>query len=113
MLNELLPTSAGDQCTQLVLDKQSYLVDHSDLLQKFGMDILPMLVQVCFLTFTNPMLLVVLPGFLICSLPFAQVVNSGANIYVCYGCLSVIHKIVYLSKSDMLVELLKSANMPR
>ncbi|XP_044482153.1 E3 ubiquitin-protein ligase UPL4 isoform X2 [Mangifera indica] len=86
LLNELLPTSAGDQCTQLVLDKQSYLVYHSDLLQKFGMDILPMLVQV---------------------------VNSGANIYVCYGCLSVIHKIVYLSKSDMLVELLKSANMPR
>ncbi|KAJ0088161.1 hypothetical protein Patl1_32033 [Pistacia atlantica] len=85
LLNELLPTSAGDQCVQLVLDKQSYLAEHPDLLQKFGMDILPMLVQV---------------------------VNSGANIYVCYGCLSVIHKLVYLTKSDMLVELLKCANIP-
>ncbi|XVF07968.1 hypothetical protein REPUB_Repub06bG0184900 [Reevesia pubescens] len=85
LLNELLPTSAGDQRNQVVLDKESFLADHPDLLQKFGTDILPMLVQV---------------------------VNSGANIYVCYGCLSVICKIVFLSKSDMLVELLKTANIP-
>ncbi|KAJ4704835.1 E3 ubiquitin-protein ligase UPL4 [Melia azedarach] len=85
LLNELLPTSSTDQCIQLVSDKQSFLVDHPDLLQKFGMDILPMLIQV---------------------------VNSGANIFVCYGCLSVINKLVYLSKPDMLVELLKSANIP-
>ncbi|GAY52352.1 hypothetical protein CUMW_141130 [Citrus unshiu] len=85
LLNELLPTSVGDQCVQLVLDKQSFLVDRPDLLQNFGMDILPMLIQV---------------------------VNSGANIFVCYGCLSVINKLVYLSKSDMLIELLKSANIP-
>ncbi|KAK1562419.1 hypothetical protein Q3G72_011634 [Acer saccharum] len=85
LLNELLPTSSGDQSVQMVLEKQSFLVDHPDLLQKFGMDILPMLIKV---------------------------VNSGANIYVCYGCLSVIKKLLYLSKSDMLVELLKSANIP-
>ncbi|KAG4152318.1 hypothetical protein ERO13_D04G115800v2 [Gossypium hirsutum] len=41
-----------------------------------------------------------------------QVVNSGANIYVCYGCLSVISKLVVLSKPDMLGELLKTANIP-
>ncbi|KAL5742867.1 hypothetical protein ACOSP7_029599 [Xanthoceras sorbifolium] len=85
LLNELLPTSSGDQSVQLVVEKQSFLVDHTDLLQKFGMDILPMLIQV---------------------------VNSGANMYVCYGCLSIIKKLLYLSKSDMLVELLKSANIP-
>ncbi|KAL9426451.1 hypothetical protein AB3S75_033269 [Citrus x aurantiifolia] len=85
LLNELLPTSVGDQCVQLVLDKQSFLVDRPDLLQNFGMDMLPMLIQV---------------------------VNSGANIFVCCGCLSVINKLVYLSKSDMLIELLKSANIP-
>ncbi|XP_017976957.1 PREDICTED: E3 ubiquitin-protein ligase UPL4 isoform X2 [Theobroma cacao] len=85
LLNELLPTSTGDLGNQLLLDKKSFLADHPDLLQKFGMDMLPMLVQV---------------------------VNSGANIYVCYGCLSVISKLVFLSKSDMLVELLKTANIP-
>ncbi|XP_022767412.1 E3 ubiquitin-protein ligase UPL4-like isoform X5 [Durio zibethinus] len=85
LLNELLPTSAGDQVNQVVLDKQSFLADHPDLLQKFGMDILPTLVQV---------------------------VNSGANICVCYGCLSVISKLVFLSKSDILVELFKTANIP-
>ncbi|XVE76239.1 hypothetical protein DITRI_Ditri12bG0156800 [Diplodiscus trichospermus] len=85
LLNELLPTSARDEDNQAVLDKESFLADHLDLLQKFGTDILPTLVQV---------------------------VNSGANIYVCYGCLSVIHKFVFLGKSDMLVELLKTANIP-
>ncbi|OMO73502.1 E3 ubiquitin-protein ligase [Corchorus olitorius] len=84
LLNELLPTSAGDHISQLVSDKESFLADHPDFLHKFGMDILPMLVQV---------------------------VNSGANIYVCHGCLSVISKLVRLSKSDMLVELLKTANI--
>lgn len=40
-------------------------------------------------------------------------VNSGASIYVCYGCLSVIQKLLYLSKSDTVVEILKNANIPR
>ncbi|XP_039066065.1 E3 ubiquitin-protein ligase UPL4-like isoform X1 [Hibiscus syriacus] len=85
LLNELLPTSTGDQANQVVLDKESFLADHHDHLQRFGMDLFPMLVQV---------------------------VNSGANIYVCYGCLSVIRKLVFLSKPDILAELLKTANIP-
>ncbi|KAA8518803.1 hypothetical protein F0562_016423 [Nyssa sinensis] len=40
-----------------------------------------------------------------------QVVNSGANLHVCYGCLSVINKLVYFSKSDMLHELLKNTSI--
>ncbi|EEF37151.1 ubiquitin protein ligase E3a, putative [Ricinus communis] len=85
LLNELLPQVVKDQDVQQeASDKESFLVNHPDLLLKFGSDILPMLVQV---------------------------VNSGANIYVCYGCLSVIKKLVSFSKSDMLVELLKTANI--
>ncbi|KAG7964552.1 hypothetical protein I3843_09G176100 [Carya illinoinensis] len=84
LLNELLPSTARDQDAQQVLDKESFLVNSPSLLQKFGMDILPLLIQV---------------------------VNSGANLYVCYGCLSVINKLVYFSKSDMLLELLKNTNI--
>ncbi|KAJ9184255.1 hypothetical protein P3X46_004000 [Hevea brasiliensis] len=86
LLNELLPPVAKDQDVQQeVSEKESFLVNHPDLLHKFGSDILPMLIQV---------------------------VNSGANLYVCYGCVSVVKKLVYFSKSDMLVELLKNANIP-
>ncbi|GLT47885.1 hypothetical protein SLA2020_215420 [Shorea laevis] len=84
LLNEMLPPSARDQGNQQILEKESFLVSRPDLLQKLGMDILPILIQV---------------------------VNSGANIYICYGCLSVVSKLVYLSKSDMLADLLKSANI--
>lgn len=49
LLNELLPTSAGDQDDPQLSDKESFLVNQPDLLQKFGMDILPLLIQVLFL----------------------------------------------------------------
>ncbi|KAM0991086.1 hypothetical protein ACFX13_009640 [Malus domestica] len=84
LLNELLPTSTRDQENSQLSDKESLLVNQPDLLQKFGMDILPLL---------------------------TQFVNSGANLYICYGCLSVIDKLIYLSTSDMLVELLQKANI--
>ncbi|RVW39674.1 E3 ubiquitin-protein ligase UPL4 [Vitis vinifera] len=41
LLNALLPTSARDQDVQMVLDKESFLANQPDLLQKFGNDILP------------------------------------------------------------------------
>ncbi|KAJ6913754.1 E3 ubiquitin-protein ligase UPL4 isoform X1 [Populus alba x Populus x berolinensis] len=86
LLNALLPIIARDQDVQQhVLDKETFLANHPKLLQKFGLDIIPSLIQV---------------------------VNSGANLYVCYGCLCVINKLVYLSKSDMLLELLKNTNIP-
>lgn len=82
LLNELLPTS--DQDVQHVSHQKSFLVDRPDLLLMFGVDIFPMLIQV---------------------------VNSGANIYVCYGCLSIINKLVYSSKSEILLDLLKNTNI--
>ncbi|KAJ4962059.1 hypothetical protein NE237_021969 [Protea cynaroides] len=42
---------------------------------------------------------------------FKQVVNSGANLYVCYGCLSIINKFVYFSRSDMILALVKNTNI--
>lgn len=51
LLNELLPTSAGDQDDPQLSDKESFLVNQPDLLQKFGMDILPLLIQVLFLLY--------------------------------------------------------------
>uniref|UniRef100_A0A2P2M427 HECT-type E3 ubiquitin transferase n=1 Tax=Rhizophora mucronata TaxID=61149 RepID=A0A2P2M427_RHIMU len=85
LLNELLPTVARDQDNHHLSDKELFLLNHPDILLRFGLDILPVLMQV---------------------------VNSGANLYVCYGCLSIINKLVYFSKSDILVELLNGANVP-
>ncbi|XAR69030.1 Ubiquitin--protein ligase [Bertholletia excelsa] len=84
LLNELLPSIARDHQNPLNLEKENFLGNHPDCLNKFGMDLLPILIQV---------------------------VNSGANLYVCYGSLSVINKLVYYSKSEMLVELLKDTNI--
>ncbi|CAN4121598.1 unnamed protein product [Withania somnifera] len=75
LLNELLPPISREQNIQLAADKENFLINHPDLLQKFGFDLLPVLIQV---------------------------VNSGVNLYAYYGCLSVINKLVYFSKSDML-----------
>lgn len=115
MLNELLPTSARDPDAQQLSDKECFLVNCPGLLQKFGMDILPLLIQVVFLVCSSKMMFFLLPSvaFLISTLPLPQVVNSGANLYVCYGCLSVINKLVYFGKSDMLLEVLKNVNIAR
>lgn len=84
LLNELLPSLDNDQNDQLVLDKKSFLTTHPDVLQKLGMDVFPMLIQVF---------------------------NSGASLCVCHGCLSVMYKLVCLTKSDMLVELLENVSI--
>ncbi|KAF3538720.1 hypothetical protein F2Q69_00018299 [Brassica cretica] len=80
---ELLPASPVDD-NQLALEKESFLVDQPNLLQQFGADMLPVM---------------------------TQVLKSGASVYVSYGCLSAIHKLTCLSKSDDLVELLNNANI--
>ncbi|KAF8397626.1 hypothetical protein HHK36_016546 [Tetracentron sinense] len=85
LLYELLPPLArNDQNNQLVSDKEKILVDQPELLRQIGMDILPVLIQVS---------------------------NSDANLSVCYGCLSVINKVVYFGRSDLLLDLLKNTNI--
>ncbi|XP_068492521.1 E3 ubiquitin-protein ligase UPL4-like [Phaseolus vulgaris] len=83
LLNELLPDLAKDENDQLVLDKESFLDNHSDLLQRLGMDVFPMLIKVFY---------------------------SGVSVHICHGCLSIMYKIVRLSKS-VHVELLKNVNI--
>ncbi|KAJ4908887.1 E3 ubiquitin-protein ligase UPL4 [Raphanus sativus] len=80
---ELLPSSLVED-NQLALEKESFLVNQPDLLQQFGADMLPVLIQV---------------------------LKSGANAYVSYGCLSAIHKLTCLSKSADFIDLLKTANI--
>lgn len=84
LLNELLPAIDRDLNVPLNSNKENFLVNEPNFLQKFGRDLVPILIEV---------------------------VNSGANIYVCYGSLSVINKFVYFSKSEMLLELLKDTNI--
>ncbi|KAK9124363.1 hypothetical protein Sjap_013965 [Stephania japonica] len=84
LLNELLPQARKNEDISPTVDKEKILRDQPELLQQLGIEILPVLIQV---------------------------VNSGANLYICYGCLSVINKFVYFSRSDMLVELLKDSNI--
>ncbi|KAL0709011.1 hypothetical protein Bca4012_015989 [Brassica carinata] len=80
---ELLPSSPVEN-NQLALEKENFLVSQPDLLQQFGADMLPVLIQV---------------------------LKSGANVYVSYGCLSAIHKLTCLSKSADFIDLLKNANI--
>lgn len=42
-----------------------------------------------------------------------QVVDSGVDLYICYGCLCVIDKLIYYINSDTLLELLKQTNISR
>lgn len=79
LLNALLPPFPTNG-----KDKERFLTHQPELLQQFGEEILPVLVQV---------------------------VNSGADLYVSYGFLSIINKIVHFSKSNMPVDLLKNNNI--
>ncbi|XP_047978352.1 E3 ubiquitin-protein ligase UPL4 [Salvia hispanica] len=83
LLNELLPTITAEVDNQKKTDKEAFLSKHPDILHKFGVDLLPILIQV---------------------------VSSGVNLFICYGCLSVINKLVHFSSSDALHSLLQTAN---
>ncbi|KAG8376513.1 hypothetical protein BUALT_Bualt09G0071200 [Buddleja alternifolia] len=83
LLNVLLPTISSEQDGQEKSDKEAFLLKHPDVTQKFGVDLLPILIQV---------------------------VNSGVNLFICYGCVSVINKLVHFSTSDALHDFLQTAN---
>ncbi|KAL6011107.1 E3 ubiquitin-protein ligase upl4 [Asimina triloba] len=85
LLNELLPplSREGDNL-DLTSGKEKILADQPELLLQFGMDILPILIEV---------------------------VSSGANLYVYYGSLSVINKLVYFSHADILQDFFKTTKI--
>ncbi|CAH1441958.1 unnamed protein product [Lactuca virosa] len=86
LLIQLLPVVSRNQEVPLAAEKEAFLVTHPDLVEKFENDLLPVLIQV---------------------------VDSGVDLYICYGCLSVVDKLLYYSNSDMLLDLLKSTNISR
>ncbi|XP_075510126.1 E3 ubiquitin-protein ligase UPL4 isoform X1 [Primulina tabacum] len=83
LLNELLPAVCMEQDGQPKSDKEAFLLSHPDILPKFGVDLLPILIWV---------------------------VGTGVNLLVCYGCLSVIYKLVHFSTPDVLQSLLQTVN---
>ncbi|KAL2933844.1 E3 ubiquitin-protein ligase UPL4 [Bienertia sinuspersici] len=84
LLHVLLPEVDKDKKEESLSSTERTLLNHPDNLQKFGIDILSTLVQV---------------------------VSSGANLYVCYGCLSVINRLVYFSKPETLLKLFEGINI--
>nr|KAJ0193615.1 hypothetical protein LSAT_V11C800415700 [Lactuca sativa] len=86
LLIQLLLVVSRNQEVPLAAEKEAFLVTHPDLVEKFGNDLLHVLIQV---------------------------VDSGVDLYICYGCLSVVDKLLYYSNSDMLLDLLKSTNISR
>ncbi|XP_071690585.1 E3 ubiquitin-protein ligase UPL4 [Rutidosis leptorrhynchoides] len=86
LLIQLLPVVDRNHEVPLAKEKAEFLVNHPDLLQKFGYDLLPVLIRV---------------------------VDSGVDLSICYGCLSVIDKLVYYSNPDALLGWLKQTNISR
>nr|CAD1817569.1 unnamed protein product [Ananas comosus var. bracteatus] len=85
LANQLIPPVARDsEGTQVELAKEKILTDQPNLLHQFSADILPASVKV---------------------------VNSGANAYVCYGCVSIINNIFYFNTPEMLRDLLKDTEI--
>ncbi|KAG1337984.1 E3 ubiquitin-protein ligase UPL4 [Cocos nucifera] len=85
LLNQLIPPMARDvEDIQVVLAKEKILMDQPSFLHQFSMDILPVSIQV---------------------------VNSGANLFISYVCISIINNIVYFSTPEMLMDLLKVTNI--
>lgn len=113
-MNELLPTIGAEDDGHQKSEKEDFLLNHPDILHKFGVDLLPILIQVgirhsylIFLSMHFP------PQSFNCHFTLKQVVNSGVNLFICFGCLSVISKLVHFSTSDALHSLLQTANFSR
>lgn len=83
LLYELLPSLANNEDCQQVSEKGAFLRSNPGFLRMFGVDVLPLLIQM---------------------------VNSGANIRVCYGCIIIINNLLSLSTSDILAEVLTNSN---
>ncbi|KAJ0503251.1 putative HECT domain, armadillo-like helical, HECT, E3 ligase catalytic domain-containing protein [Helianthus annuus] len=86
LLIQLLPVVDRNHEIPLAEEKATFLENNPNFLQKFGNDLLHVLIQV---------------------------VDSGVDLYICYGCLCVIDKLIYYINADTLLDLLKQANISR
>lgn len=85
LLNHMMPSAARDnENIQLVQAKEAILEEQPMFLHQFSADILPVLVEV---------------------------VKSGANLSVCYGCLSVMINIIYFGTVDTLQDVVKNSSI--
>ncbi|KAG0466531.1 hypothetical protein HPP92_018111 [Vanilla planifolia] len=85
LLNQLIPSATQvNRNNELVLPKEKLIEDHPDFVHRFSADILPVLMEV---------------------------VKSGANLSICYSCLSLMHNIMYYSSADILQDLLMHKNI--
>ncbi|XP_031397200.1 E3 ubiquitin-protein ligase UPL4 [Punica granatum] len=83
LLNEVVPSSSNSEYMQQISEKEAFLADNPVFIRRLGMEMLPLLIQM---------------------------VNSGANLYVCFCCLSVINNFFALCTSDILAEVLADTN---
>ncbi|KAI4310728.1 hypothetical protein MLD38_035683 [Melastoma candidum] len=81
LLNVLLPAFSNHVTLQILSEKEAFLHSNPDLVRMSTITLVPLLMQM---------------------------VDSGANTYICYGCLSVINNKFYLSTSDILEEVVDS-----
>ncbi|XP_020579574.1 E3 ubiquitin-protein ligase UPL4 [Phalaenopsis equestris] len=85
LLYHIMPSAArDDENIQPFLAKEKILEEQPMYLYQLSTDILPVLIEV---------------------------VKSGANLSVCYGCLSVMINIIYFGTVDMLQDLVKNSNI--
>ncbi|KAG6496224.1 E3 ubiquitin-protein ligase UPL4-like [Zingiber officinale] len=85
LTNQLIPEKKKDvPVNKLIQAKEKILMDEPNFLYQFAMEFLPASIQV---------------------------VNSGANDYVCYGCISIIRRIAHYSTPEILLDSIKDTNI--
>lgn len=107
-------TSGKQEDVQKVSPREKLLGDQPELLQQFGLDLLPVLVQVIFLYICYKIIFI-LPAALSnssCFL-FQQIYGSSVNGTIRHKCLSAIGKLMYFSTSEMIQSLIGDTNISR
>ncbi|GJS65318.1 hypothetical protein Tco_0679882 [Tanacetum coccineum] len=84
--NQLVPIVTRNHDVQLAEENAAFLTNNPRQLQTFGNDMLHVLIQV---------------------------VDFGVDLSICYGCLSVIDKLLYYINFDKLLDLFKQTNISR
>ena len=95
-----------------VSGREKLLTDQPELLQQFGMDLLPVLIQV---GFKRTLVARCECNYLLNVLFFLsfQIYGSSVNAPVRHKCLSAIGKLFYFSSADMIQSLLGATNISR
>lgn len=108
------PSTSGKQDDSLrVSPKEKLLSDQPELLQQFGLDLLPVLVQVIFCCSFYKLMFIQPPVCLTPLFSIQQIYGSSVNGTIRHKCLSVIAKLMYFSTSEMIQSLIGDTNISR